>query len=105
MRPPFVPFFGTASIGYFPKKFKAGLSKFQRAVDYWAERPNNQEDLTRNILNFLKDKIEPSALVVILECEHTCMKIRGVKCHDSHTKTMLTFGDEKLINILQKHLN
>ena len=90
-----LPFFGKASIGYIPNGYKAGLSKFQRAVDYISERPQNQEDITSQLMEFLTHTIEPRAIIIRLECTHTCMMIRGVKCHNSSTVTMLSYGGEK----------
>jgi len=81
------PFIGTCSVAYIPNKFKAGLSKFQRVLDFVAEKPQDQENLTKEMLDFLVAKIQPIAMVVEITCQHTCMSGRGVKCHDAETYT------------------
>lgn len=66
------PFIGTASVAYFPDKKKAGLSKFQRALDYIANRPQDQEALTKQLLDFLVKHIQPKGMMIKITAEHTC---------------------------------
>ena len=94
------PFIGTCSIGYVPFEYKAGLSKFQRVLDHFAEKPQDQENLTKQMLDFLVKKINPRAMVITITCKHTCMSGRGVKCHDAETTTLEEFvadGDEAFL--------
>jgi len=87
------PFIGTASIAYYPKNKKAGLSKFQRALDYIANRPQDQEKLTKELLDFLVEEIEPLGMIIKITAEHTCMTARGVQCHQAETTTIEVYGD------------
>lgn len=101
------PFIGTATIAYFPRTKKAGLSKFQRALDYIANRPQDQESVTKELLDFLVEAIEPRGMMVKLQCEHTCMTVRGVQCHNSSTITAEIFQgimNEDEMKILIKNI-
>lgn len=75
----FVPFFGYMHIGYIPDKHLVGLSKLARTVEYFARRPQVQEELTEQIADFLVETIKPLALGVTSEAEHLCMSMRGVQ--------------------------
>lgn len=91
-----VPYFGVAHIAYVPDELIAGLSKFARTVRYFAASLSVQEELTDNIAQFLNDKLEPKGVGVVLEAEHLCMTIRGVKAPGTRTRTakmMGVFGD------------
>lgn len=99
------PFFGKGSVAYVPNGKIAGLSKFQRVMDFVAEKPQDQERLTKEFLDFLVDRIQPKYMIVKLECEHTCMKVRGVKCTDANTITIDSFGVEQDNPIFQNILN
>jgi len=74
-----LPFVGKAHIGYLPSKKICGLSKLARVVDKFAHKPQLQEVLTQQIIDFLNKELEPIGLMVILEAEHMCMSMRGVK--------------------------
>lgn len=85
------PFIGKASVYYYPKFKKAGLSKFQRALDYVANKPQDQENLTKELLDFLVQEIDPEGMCVKVTAVHTCMSVRGVRCSNSETTTIETF--------------
>lgn len=87
-----VPFFGKAFVGYIPDKNILGLSKFARVVDYFSRRLQIQERLTKEICNFLTDKLEPFGLGVVLKAEHLCMSMRGVKKPGHLTTTSALHG-------------
>ncbi len=75
-----VPFAGKAHIAYIPKKGKiTGLSKLVKAVEIYAKRPQVQERLTSQIADLLMKKLSPHGVLVIIEAEHLCMSMRGVK--------------------------
>ncbi len=78
-----LPFTGRAHIGYIPGKGPesgiVGLSKLARAVDVFSRRPQVQERLTNQIADLIEDAVVPRGVVVVLEAEHTCMTIRGVR--------------------------
>lgn len=86
------PFFGRAWIGYIPDQKIAGLSKLPRALAYFARRFQNQERITHDVAEFLVAKLDPCGVAVLLECEHTCMTVRGVRIHNSVTRTMAVRG-------------
>lgn len=88
------PFWGEAEIAYIPMGKKAGLSKFQRAMDYVAERPQDQENITEEFLNFLVEEIEPLFMVVKIKAVHSCMSVRGVKCSHADTITIAHYQVE-----------
>ncbi|MFV0414972.1 MAG: GTP cyclohydrolase I FolE [Chthoniobacterales bacterium] len=84
-----VPFFGKAHVGYLPaKKGKiAGLSKLARVVDGFARRLQVQERLTAQIADAISEKLTPRGAVVVLEAEHLCMSMRGIKKPGARTIT------------------
>ncbi len=88
-----LPFFGKAYIAYRPGKKVLGLSKFARVVEYFASKPQIQEGLTREILDFLAKELEPEALMVIMKGQHLCMLSRGVRAHGSTMTTSALTGD------------
>lgn len=75
------PFSGRAWIGYVPGDKVLGLSKFARLFDFYAARPQIQENLTSDVADFLEALLEPKALGVVAEASHSCMCARGVKKH------------------------
>ncbi|MGB3367109.1 MAG: GTP cyclohydrolase I FolE [Acidaminobacteraceae bacterium] len=88
-----VPFFGVAHVGYFPKNGKlTGLSKIARVVDTIAKRPQLQERLTSHIADTIQDKLDPHGVIVIIEAEHMCMTMRGIKKAGSKTVTSAVRG-------------
>jgi GTP cyclohydrolase I len=88
-----VPFYGKAHVAYIPRKGKiTGLSKFARVVDGFAHRPQLQERLTSQIANAVMDELDPLGVVVVIEAEHMCMTMRGVKKAGSQTLTSAVRG-------------
>jgi GTP cyclohydrolase I len=90
-----LPFFGTAVIGYLPNgKTIGGISKFGRVLHHFAAGLNNQERITRAVGEFLSThpQLNPNGVGVILQAQHTCMNIRGVKCTRSQTVTQYLSG-------------
>lgn len=89
-----VPFFGRAHVGYLPAEGGrvTGLSKIARLVDVYAKRPQVQERLTMQIANALDDVLEPRGTIVVLECEHLCMSMRGVSKPGARTVTSAVRG-------------
>lgn len=74
-----VPFYGKVHIGYIPNDQVAGLSKFGRIVDWFAKRPQIQEQFTSQIASFIFEKIKPQGVIVVVEGTHMCMAMRGVR--------------------------
>lgn len=88
-----VPFFGKAHVGYIPKDGKlTGLSKLARVVDTVAKRPQLQERLTATIADTLIEKLNPYGVIVVVEAEHMCMTMRGIKKAGSKTVTSAVRG-------------
>ncbi len=73
------PFIGKAHIAYIPKGRVTGLSKLVRVVDIFAKRPQVQEKLTTEIADILMKKLKPLGVLVVIEAEHLCMSMRGIK--------------------------
>lgn len=84
----FLPFFGKAHVGYIPNGRIVGASKLVRAFNILARRPQVQERLTRQYAETLFGQLKPSGVGVIVEAEHLCMSVRGVK--QAHTKIVTT---------------
>ncbi|MEC5126909.1 GTP cyclohydrolase I FolE [Verrucomicrobiales bacterium BCK34] len=84
-----VPFFGKAHVAYLPEADGriAGLSKLARLVDGYAKRPQVQERLTGQIANAIEEKLRPRGAAVVVEAEHLCMSMRGVKKPGTSTVT------------------
>ncbi|HEV8536948.1 MAG TPA: GTP cyclohydrolase I FolE [Candidatus Limnocylindria bacterium] len=74
----FLPFFGSAHVGYIPSDRIVGLSKIARVVDHYARRPQLQERMTEQILGLLRDRLQPRGVMVVLQGRHLCMEMRGV---------------------------
>lgn len=87
-----LPFLGVAHIGYLPGDRIVGLSKFARMVELHARRPQTQERLTKNIADHLRSVLEPRGVGVVVEAQHTCMSLRGVRTPDARTTTSALFG-------------
>ena len=89
-----VPFFGKAHIGYIPndKGEITGLSKLARLADVYARRPQVQERMTCQIADALMRILEPRGVIVVLECEHLCMSMRGVRKPGATTVTSAVRG-------------
>ncbi|MBN2057661.1 MAG: GTP cyclohydrolase I FolE [Candidatus Saganbacteria bacterium] len=88
-----VPFIGKAHVVYIPNKGRVtGLSKLVRAVEGFAKRPQVQERFTSQIADCLMDRIKPQGVMVIIEAEHLCMSMRGVKKPGAVTTTSAVRG-------------
>jgi len=87
-----LPFFGVAHVGYLPGERILGLSKFARVVDFFAQRPQTQERLTKQIAEHLQQQLDPRGVGVVIEAEHTCMSLRGVRAVGARTVTSTLFG-------------
>jgi len=89
-----IPFVGRAHVGYIPnvRGQVTGLSKLARVVDLVAKRPNLQERLTTRIADILERKLEPRGVLVIVEAEHYCMTMRGVRKPGATTVTSAVRG-------------
>ncbi len=92
-----VPFFGKAHIGYIPGAdgHVTGLSKLARLADMFAKRPQVQERLTRQIADALVVKLGAQAVIVVIECEHLCMAMRGIRKPGAVTTTSAVRGGFK----------
>lgn len=88
-----LPFTGVAHIAYIPRGGKViGLSKLARIVNCYARRPQLQERLTAQIADFLEQNLHPLGVAVIIEAEHLCMTMRGVRAAGSKTQTSALRG-------------
>ena len=89
-----VPFFGKAHVAYIPAADGriCGLSKLARLVDVFAKRPQVQERLTSQIADTLIEQLHPQGVIVVLEAEHLCMSMRGVKKAGAKTTTSAVRG-------------
>jgi len=89
----FIPFFGKAHVVYIPAKGRVtGLSKLVRVIEGFAKRPQVQERLTTQIADTLMEKLRPQGVLVIIEAEHLCMSMRGVKKPGAVTVTSAVRG-------------
>lgn len=86
------PFVGKVHIAYIPSDKITGLSKFGRTVEGYAKRLQVQERLTQQIADAIQDTLNPQAVAVIIEAEHTCMSGRGIKKHGATTVTSTMRG-------------
>jgi GTP cyclohydrolase I len=89
-----LPFHGVAHVGYIPGHHGrvTGLSKLARLVDVYARRPQLQERLTTQVADALEQVLEPRGVLVVVECEHLCMSMRGVRKPGSRTITSAVRG-------------
>lgn len=88
-----LPFFGKAHIAYIPNGWITGLSKMARIVDVYARRLQVQERLTVEIMNAIKDTLNPLGVAVVIEAKHLCMMMRGVQKQNSVTTTSAFDGE------------
>src|SRR2546429_1333274 len=87
-----LPFSGVAHVGYLPAERILGLSKLARLVEHFAARPQTQERLTKQIADCLSESLRPRGAGVVLEAEHSCMTLRGVRAHGATTVTSSLAG-------------
>ncbi|HTJ13828.1 MAG TPA: GTP cyclohydrolase I FolE [Dinghuibacter sp.] len=88
-----LPFFGKAHIAYIPNGYITGLSKIARVVDVYARRLQVQERLTTEILDAIKETLNPLGVAVVIEAKHLCMMMRGVQKQNSVTTTSAFWGE------------
>jgi len=88
----FVPIIGKAHVAYISDGYVIGLSKINRIVDYYAKRPQIQERLTEQIAQELKNVLKTEDVAVLIEANHMCVTMRGIKDQDSSTATSSYYG-------------
>jgi len=93
------PFFGKAHIAYIPNEKIVGISKLPRTLDLYSRRFQNQERITKQVAERLNLELNPKGVAVVLEAEHLCMAMRGVK--KSHCKTITS----ELIGVFKNEFN
>lgn len=81
------PFSGHGAIAYIPGEKQVGLSKLPRTLQYYSAGLQNQERITKEVADRIEKELKPLGVAVILEASHTCMSIRGAKCHEAMTIT------------------
>jgi GTP cyclohydrolase I len=87
-----LPFTGVAHVGYLPGERILGLSKLARVVELFSRRPQVQERLTKQVADWLWRELRPRGVGVVMEAEHTCMTLRGVRAAGSSTVTSTLLG-------------
>jgi len=89
-----LPFVGNATVGYIPNDSGriTGLSKLARLVDVYAKRPQVQERLNSQVADALMRILQPSGVIVVMDCEHFCMSMRGVNKSEARTTTSVVRG-------------
>jgi GTP cyclohydrolase IA len=87
-----LPFHGTAHVGYLPGARILGLSKLARVVERFARDLQVQERLTQQVANWLRDELQPKGVGVVIEAEHQCMSLRGVRAQGARTVTSAVHG-------------
>jgi GTP cyclohydrolase I len=88
-----LPFYGKAHVAYIPNGYITGLSKIARVVDVFSRRLQVQERLTHQILNAIKETLNPLGVAVVIEASHLCMMMRGVEKQNSVTTTSAFWGE------------
>jgi GTP cyclohydrolase I len=87
-----LPFIGKAHVAYLPRGRVIGISKIARVVDSFAHRPQIQERMTSQIADLIMEQLDPRGVAVLVEAQHTCMIIRGVKKSGSSVITSAVRG-------------
>lgn len=104
-----LPFYGKAHVAYIPDGKVVGLSKLARTVEVYARRPQIQEQMTGQIADAIMEHLAPKGAMVVIEAEHMCMTMRGVKKPGSKTVTYACRGEfaenERLQNRFYQMLN
>ena len=107
-----LPFFGKAHIAYIPNGYITGLSKIARVVDVFAKRLQVQERLTTQILDAIKEALNPLGVAVVIEAKHLCMMMRGVQKQNSVTTTSAFYGEfekiptrDEFLKLISSHLS
>ena len=94
-----IPFFGKAHVAYIPGEKIVGLSKIARIVEFYARRPQLQERLTEEVVEFIEARLAPQGSIVVMEARHLCMEMRGVEKPGAMTTTSALrgcFEDQKV---------
>lgn len=101
-----LPFYGKAHIAYVPNDKVVGISKLARTVEVYARRPQIQEQITAQIADDIMEYLNPKGVIVMMEAEHLCMTMRGIKKPGTTTVTLVSRGvfkeDKELQNIFLK---
>ena len=104
-----IPFFGKAHVAYIPGEKIVGLSKIARIVEFYSRRPQLQERLTEQIIDFFQKKLDPIGVIAVLEARHLCMEMRGVEKPGALTTTSAIRGHfrdksarEEFLDLLMK---
>ena len=104
-----IPFFGSVHVAYIPDEQIVGLSKIPRIVEFYARRPQLQERLTEQIIEYIEKKLEPHGAIVVCEARHLCMEMRGVEKPGAYTTTSAIRGSfrdkmvrEEFLDLLMK---
>ena len=107
-----LPFYGKAHVAYIPNGYITGLSKIARVVDVYARRLQVQERLTQQIMNSIKETLNPLGVAVVIEASHLCMMMRGVQKQNSVTTTSAFWGEfeknetrSEFIRLIGSHLH
>jgi GTP cyclohydrolase I len=87
-----LPFVGVAHVGYLPAERVLGLSKLARVVDLYSHRAQTQERLTKQVAEHLEHHLSPRGVGVVIEAEHSCMTLRGVRAPGTRTVTSALLG-------------
>jgi GTP cyclohydrolase I len=87
-----LPFVGVAHVGYLPGERIVGLSKLARVVEMFSRRPQVQERLTKQVADWLQEQLHPHGVGVVIEAEHMCMTLRGVRAPGASTSTSALLG-------------
>ena len=87
-----LPFYGTAAVAYIPDKEVVGLSKIARTLEIYAKRFQLQERLTAQVADVFMEELKPQGVMVLIEAEHMCMTMRGIKKPGTKTVTAVTRG-------------
>jgi GTP cyclohydrolase I len=95
----FLPFHGEAHVGYIPDGRVVGISKLARVVEGFARRPQLQERLTSQVAETIMDSVKPDGVAVVIEAEHLCMTMRGVRKPGSRMVTSAMRGQFKKSNV------
>jgi GTP cyclohydrolase IA len=90
-----IPFFGKVHIGYIPNGKVLGLSKFARLVDVFSRRLQTQENITHQLAESIEKNMHPQGLAILIEAEHLCVSMRGIRKKDFVTTTSVFMGKLK----------
>lgn len=100
----FLPFKGVAHIAYIPNGKVAGLSKLARTVEVYAKRPQLQERMTAQIADAIMENLDAKGVMVVVEAEHMCMTMRGIKKPGAKTSTLVARGKFKEDSMMRQEI-